>query len=124
MNIFFNSENTYKNFFFFSVAGVDQVSYSDLGRDSSNKMSLIVLAPAAAFPQVFLCWSWSETECKLLRSITTEDTPENRNMLEYYKHQLDLFAQMCLDRQYLAINPPTAENLLNLSSELPVDTLL
>lgn len=45
-------------------------------------------------------------------------------MLEYYKHQLDLFAQMCLDRQFLAINPPASEGLLNLSNELPVDIIL
>ncbi|XP_068212186.1 LOW QUALITY PROTEIN: inositol 1,4,5-trisphosphate receptor [Palaemon carinicauda] len=58
--------------------------------------------------------TWNNGECsKSIVELATRaqsfpadsDCGEDRLILEYYQHQLDLFSNMCLDRQYLAIKP-------------------
>ncbi|VDK72063.1 unnamed protein product [Litomosoides sigmodontis] len=71
--------------------------------------------------------SWSNFYSKRLVSVAADAVDgqtEDIEILDYYKHQLDLFAQMCQDQQYLAIDPPPERRLLNLSLELPADLVL
>ncbi|XP_038054419.1 inositol 1,4,5-trisphosphate receptor isoform X2 [Patiria miniata] len=56
--------------------------------------------------EVVLFWK-NGTKSKSIRELAmgaTENVKEDANVLKYYRYQLDLFSQMCLDRQYLAIN--------------------
>lgn len=56
--------------------------------------------------------TWNNGECsKSIEELASRatmgdsDGGEDKLILEYYRHMLDLFSNMCLDRQYLAIKP-------------------
>ncbi|KAI4905751.1 hypothetical protein NFI96_018688 [Prochilodus magdalenae] len=71
--------------------------------------------------EVWLFWKDSSGEVKS-RSIrelaqdAKEGHTDDQEVISYYRYQLNLFARMCLDRQYLAIN--------KISAQLDVDLIL
>ncbi|PIO26196.1 hypothetical protein AB205_0129370 [Aquarana catesbeiana] len=71
--------------------------------------------------EVWLFWrdANKETRSKSIRELAQdakEGQKEDQDVLSYYRYQLNLFARMCLDRQYLAIN--------EISGQLDVDLIL
>ncbi|XP_013148866.1 PREDICTED: inositol 1,4,5-trisphosphate receptor isoform X2 [Papilio polytes] len=69
--------------------------------------------------EVMLLWN-NKKSSRLLSELATEARLEPRSeaaaVLDYYRHQLDLFSNMCLNRQYLALN--------SLSAQLHIDLIL
>uniref|UniRef100_A0A7E4V258 Inositol 1,4,5-trisphosphate receptor n=1 Tax=Panagrellus redivivus TaxID=6233 RepID=A0A7E4V258_PANRE len=76
--------------------------------------------------EIYICWEekFIRGECKTLVTCASSDKDEDREMIDYYRHQLGLLAQMCQEQQYLAIDPPPERKLLNLSNELPINLVL
>ena len=74
--------------------------------------------------EVYICWSYSGSKCQSLVACAESHREEDKEMINYYRHQLELLAQMCQDQQYLAIDPPPERKLMNISRELPVDLVL
>ncbi|KAL0968457.1 hypothetical protein UPYG_G00267150 [Umbra pygmaea] len=71
--------------------------------------------------EVWLYWidSHKEPHGKSIRHLAQDAKINNKlggEMITYYRYQLNLFAKMCLDRQYLAIN--------QVSTQLSVDLIL
>ncbi|XP_047662988.1 inositol 1,4,5-trisphosphate receptor type 1 isoform X4 [Tachysurus fulvidraco] len=71
--------------------------------------------------EVWLFWkdSGKDIRNKSIRELAQdakEGQKEDQDVVSYYRYQLNLFARMCLDRQYLAIN--------KISGQLDVDLIL
>ncbi len=60
--------------------------------------------------EVFLTWDSSPPRpLREMAHRARNGSEEDTRVLEYYRHQLNLFSNMCLDRQYLAINALSTE---------------
>uniref|UniRef100_A0A0N4ZIS5 Inositol 1,4,5-trisphosphate receptor n=1 Tax=Parastrongyloides trichosuri TaxID=131310 RepID=A0A0N4ZIS5_PARTI len=74
--------------------------------------------------QIYLCTQGTYCKSLLNCSLDANSNKEDAGMLDYYRHQLGLLAQMCQDQQYLAIDPPPERHLLNVSKELPIELII
>uniref|UniRef100_A0A8C4PNI5 Inositol 1,4,5-trisphosphate receptor n=1 Tax=Equus asinus asinus TaxID=83772 RepID=A0A8C4PNI5_EQUAS len=95
---------------------------------TNGKITLVENNPVKVYEEagedeeeVWLFWrdSNKEIRSKSVRELAQdakEGQKEDRDVLSYYRYQLNLFARMCLDRQYLAIN--------EISGQLDVDLIL
>ncbi|XP_068133695.1 inositol 1,4,5-trisphosphate-gated calcium channel ITPR2 isoform X3 [Hyperolius riggenbachi] len=86
-----------------------------------NPLECTVLTDDIDEEEVWLYWidSNKEPHGKAIRHLAQEakeGTKADLEVLNYYRYQLNLFARMCLDRQYLAIN--------QISTQLNVDLIL
>uniref|UniRef100_F6YKU7 Inositol 1,4,5-trisphosphate receptor n=1 Tax=Ciona intestinalis TaxID=7719 RepID=F6YKU7_CIOIN len=61
---------------------------------------------------------------KSIRHLAQSNNVDDKTVLTYYRHQLDLFSKMCLDRQYLAINPISEELTIPIILKCMADTQL
>ncbi|CAH0562339.1 unnamed protein product [Brassicogethes aeneus] len=66
--------------------------------------------------QIYLLWGNKQKPLIELCKNAKMGVKDDQAILDYYKHQLDLFSNMCLNRQYLALN--------NLSPHLDIDLIL
>ncbi|CAF3819449.1 unnamed protein product, partial [Rotaria magnacalcarata] len=71
--------------------------------------------------EVILTWDGKSESIEFMAGVVRDQLAhlrreEFRNILEYYRYQLNLFSHMCFDRQYLAID--------NLSLELSIELIL
>ncbi|XP_021247761.1 inositol 1,4,5-trisphosphate receptor type 2 isoform X3 [Numida meleagris] len=86
-----------------------------------NPLECPVISDDIDEEEVWLYWidSNKEPHGKAIRHLAQEakeGTKVDLEVLTYYRYQLNLFARMCLDRQYLAIN--------QISAQLSVDLIL
>uniref|UniRef100_A0A913HZP3 Inositol 1,4,5-trisphosphate receptor n=1 Tax=Strongyloides stercoralis TaxID=6248 RepID=A0A913HZP3_STRER len=74
--------------------------------------------------KIYLCTQGTYCKSLVNCALDANSNKEDAGMLDYYRHQLGLLAQMCQDQQYLAIDPPPERHLLNVSKELPIELII
>ncbi|XP_056137973.1 inositol 1,4,5-trisphosphate receptor type 2 [Lampris incognitus] len=104
-----------------NVTNADILIQTKLIPNTETTLESSLLQEEVEEEEVWLYWidSHKEPHGKSIRHLA-QDAKGNHKMdvdiITYYRYQLNLFAKMCLDRQYLAIN--------QISSQLPVDLIL
>ncbi|XP_060931821.1 inositol 1,4,5-trisphosphate receptor type 2 isoform X2 [Limanda limanda] len=107
--------------FMLNPANADILIQTKLISNIDNTLDPPQLQDEVEDEEVWLYWidSHKEPHGKSIRHLA-QDAKANHKMdvdiITYYRYQLNLFAKMCLDRQYLAIN--------QISCQLPVDLIL
>ncbi|XP_036962517.1 inositol 1,4,5-trisphosphate receptor type 2 isoform X2 [Acanthopagrus latus] len=107
--------------FMLNPTNADILIQTKLIPNTENTLESSLLQEEAEEEEVWLYWidSHKEPHGKSIRHLA-QDAKGNHKMdvdiITYYRYQLNLFAKMCLDRQYLAINQITCQ--------LPVDLIL
>ncbi|KAJ0028980.1 hypothetical protein NQD34_003977 [Periophthalmus magnuspinnatus] len=107
--------------FMLNPTNADILIQTKLIANTETPLESSMMQEEAEEEEVWLYWidSHKEPHGKSIRHLA-QDAKGNHKMdvdiITYYRYQLNLFARMCLDRQYLAIN--------QISSQLPVDLIL
>ncbi|XP_016523534.1 inositol 1,4,5-trisphosphate receptor type 2 isoform X1 [Poecilia formosa] len=107
--------------FMINPANADILIQTKLISNSENSMDSSLSPDDGDEEEVWLYWIdiHKEPHGKSIRHLA-QDAKNNHkidaDLLTYYRCQLNLFAKMCLDRQYLAIN--------QINDKLPVDLIL
>uniref|UniRef100_A0A4W6EEN1 Inositol 1,4,5-trisphosphate receptor n=1 Tax=Lates calcarifer TaxID=8187 RepID=A0A4W6EEN1_LATCA len=107
--------------FMLNPTNADILIQTKLISNTENTLESSLLQEEVEEEEVWLYWidSHKEPHGKSIRHLA-QDAKGNHKMdvdiITYYRYQLNLFAKMCLDRQYLAIN--------QISCQLPVDLIL
>uniref|UniRef100_A0A8C7KZ53 Inositol 1,4,5-trisphosphate receptor n=1 Tax=Oncorhynchus kisutch TaxID=8019 RepID=A0A8C7KZ53_ONCKI len=107
--------------FMLNSANADILIQTKLIPNTETSLESSLLLEDAEEEEVWLYWidSHKEPHGKSIRHLAQDAKGNHKldsDIITYYRYQLNLFAKMCLDRQYLAIN--------RLSSQLPVELIL
>ncbi|XGW30683.1 hypothetical protein V3C99_009556 [Haemonchus contortus] len=90
----------------------------------SEKHRDILMETKLIDDEVHIGWMGQPLRKLVDLAYSSRKNTSDAEFLDYYRHQLDLLAQMCQEQQYLAIDPPPERKLLNISQQLPADLVL